>query len=293
VAVVCLRRDLGFWIVANLNNPAGRLRYWFDEAQQRDRQADALAVWAEVLTLDISTVRGRLDVFQAGAALMDLAEEVRAGMAELPAHFHAAALMADFDEVDRTLSNFFSVNGMTLERFFSQLQATGRRSLEYADLHLSTQRAEVFLDDSGRDDLLDQIRAVIDAVMNDKDLKADTRLFVIGRLRSVEGAVTKARLNGIAQMEAANDSLIGGILRHADLGVAWFKSDTGKRVAGLVVMIAGALGLNTDHLALPGLNDHPAIEAPATPGVEVNITVNEGDEEPVVDAEIVEDENEG
>lgn len=276
--------------MSNLNNPAGRLRYWLDRAdEEHSKQSGALESWAEVFEVDASTTRGRLEVITAGAALMDLAAKVRERMGELPPEFHADALMADFDEVETTLANFISVNRMKMEGFFSPLHATGWRSLEYADLHLSTQRPERWIDDSGRDRLLGQIRAVVDAVIVDDELTPDAKQFVIQRLREVEDAIVQARLRGVEPVEAANDSLIAGILRRADLGIAWLKSDTGRVVAGLVVVIAGALGMKADYLVLPGLNDAPAIEAPADPSVEVNIDVTTVDDNDPVDAEVVED----
>jgi hypothetical protein len=276
-----------------MNNPAGRLRYWLQNANEIPGETVALSGWAEVFDLDEATAQGKVEVIGRGAALMDLASETRQQMARLPGHFHADALLADFGEVEAALSQFLDLPRIKMVHFFQPLNGTGWRSLEFADLHLSSQLGERWIAGAQRDDLLRRVRSLINVVLESDDLGDEARLFVVDRLRQVETTLVQAQLRGVGDIESASDALVAGILRRADLGIEFFHTETGKLIGGFVFLVATALGMGSDYLAITDRSGTPVIENT----VDVNVHVDDNNASDatrgrgstgIVDAEVVE-----
>jgi hypothetical protein len=230
-----------------LNNPAARLRYWLTTADKAAKDKSSVAGWSEVFGLDQSLMVHRLEVAKRGALLMELAQQVRDNMATLPESLHPDLLLADFEEVERTLENFTVAPSLNMQQFLDPLKPTGQRSLQLASTFLGSHQPEAWIDDTTQESLLTQIRGVIDYVLDTSELDSDTRAFVIARLRNVEQAVVEFRLRGPASLEESADSLLGGMIRKSDLGPKFFTSPTGRRVGGVIAAIAMALGMAADY----------------------------------------------
>ena len=261
-----------------LNNPAGRLRYWLERAHRQS--GPALQAWGEVFGLDSESPRGRVEIIGRGAELMELAGQTRDEMDELPKEFHADALMADFDEVEDTLAKFVGLHQMQMHQFFAPLNGTGWRSLEHAARYLGTQRPETWINDDKRENLLDHVRRVVDVVLGSAELDEKVREFIIARLREVEQAIIDLKLRGTGDVERATDSLFAGILRRTGQGFDFFQTETGTKIAGLIFAIATVLGMGADYLAITDDSGQPVIEQHTDVNVEV------------IDGEVVEEDRE-
>lgn len=281
--------------VANLDNPAGRLRYWLEQVSTWPNKDEALVVAAcGVLGQDANTTEGRVAVMRLGTMLADLCGDVKVDVAHLPDFLHPDLLMADFAQIEAAVDDFTLSRQTPVKNMLTRIDPAGHRGLELLDTYLHTHRPQQWIDEEIRESLIAQVRDLIDGITEDHDLAADVKLFVLRRLVEVETKLRQALLTGGPGIEHATDALIGAMHRRPDMWDRVAETKWGPRLgkmAGALCLALGSVG------GLPALSPGDEDQTPEIHNVDLdtNVTIpTQSDEnEDIHDAEIVGEENEG
>ncbi|MFJ2758075.1 hypothetical protein ACIO3S_20930 [Nocardioides sp. NPDC087217] len=297
----------------SFDNAASRLRYWIDLFMEKPGGDLLVNAAADILEVDADFVSGRAEVMRLGAALADMCAEVRREVEKLPPDSHPDLLLADFGQVEAavdvfTVSRHQSVSGLT-----AQIDAAGHRGLEMIDRHLHTKRAQTWIADSVRLELIDLVEELMDQVYRTDVLDEEVKAFVLIRLEAVEKALRDALLTGTPGIEHATEALIGSMHRRRDVWNQIKDTPFGDRIRKVSLALCFALGAANGVPALmPGDDgqqpEDSQVEIQKDPLIDIGnikievgrsgdvVNVNQGDDD-VVDGEIVEEvdhaDNEG
>lgn len=279
-----------------IDNPAGRLRYWLERAQQSGADGAALVhAWADLLEMDRDTPETIAAILRHAAALSGLCAEVRTEASRLPEYLHPDLLLVDFHQVESAVALFLKAHQVTLGSLLTTIQPTGHRGLELLDTYLHTHRPQPHLDADVREGILGQVQKLSNDIHLADDLDDEVKDFVQARLAEVERALLEATLTGTPAIERATDALIGAMHRRPDLWeriaeTRWAQR-LGKLAGALCLALSSAGGLPA---LLPGDEPRPDVitnvqieDAPFTDD-SITITINDIDDD-VVDAEVVDE----
>jgi len=248
--------------VANLNNPAGRLKVWVDRFVALSNTDIAISeALCRMLDVEHDEVEGRVEAMRVAAKVADLAAEVRVEAALLPDYVEPGALLEDFAQFDRMLDHFTLARQTRVTDMLGQLDAAAHRSLDLLDRQLSRFRPQPELSESLRVTLLDKVRALRQEVYDDASLDADLNDFLLRRFADVEAALVDAQFDGAAPVEVVTESIIGSIRREPKM----WQRIAESTVAGTVSSVVTALFLS---LVTP-----PAQDA-LPPGTPTNVINN-------------------
>lgn len=89
--------------------------------------------------------------------------------------------------------------------------------LEACSRALHRWKREPVIDQSQLDELIRQVRDLVESVARSDGLAEDAKVFLIKRLREVETALLGSRVTGFADLEAALDRLTGSLVRRPDI----------------------------------------------------------------------------
>jgi len=122
-----------------LNNPAGRLLYWLELGDQRQKQQSAMAEWCAVFGLDSSVPADRAECTRRGTMLAGLARSVRREAEQLDEMFHPAVMLEHFHEVESALDQFTILPSIGLEQMYAQMKGTASSSDAEQDVEPTSQ----------------------------------------------------------------------------------------------------------------------------------------------------------
>ncbi|MCW2758143.1 MAG: hypothetical protein JWO46_1889, partial [Nocardioidaceae bacterium] len=154
--------------MAEPNNAAGQLIYWFEQAREHDpdNNLQLLSVWCDVWNLDSNDPRDRATFMSMAANLSDLAETVRHEVTELDDLFPSAVLLEDFEQVEEALGEFLDTT-TGLRAQLGNIRETGWKGLRSLDAFLSRHRPGTVVNREGIAQLLDYVNTLVRAVLSD------------------------------------------------------------------------------------------------------------------------------
>lgn len=282
--------------VANLNNPAGRLLYWLEAANNLDHGVSAMAQWCRVFDLDSDNAVDRVECLLRAAMLMRLAQRVRADAEALPKDLHAGRAIESLTEIERALDQLTIMPGNNLGSLFTQIQGTGWQSLRWLDDVFAERSLEQAIDPEEIQKHLTSVRGLIDDVLHDQELEVALKQYILARLRDIEKALIDSFVTGADGLKVAVSAPLGDVQMNPDWWDRISKTKWSPRIAGVWMAIVTTLGAAGGVPALlPGGDPAPVVVTnQTTVQIENNATVinPEPEQADVVDAEIV-DEPEG
>jgi hypothetical protein len=242
-----------------------------------------MAEWCAVWGLNHGVIKDRFEATRRGTLLMGLAASIRREAAELPDGFHPDLLLKNFVEVEALLDQFTILPATTMQQMYEQMKGTGWQCLELMDAMLSSHRPERAIERDKLREHLEQVRALIDGILQDPDLPADLKRYIVQRLRDVEQALVDAAIHGVASVELAASSLLGASQLDRDWWDRVAQTRWAPRIGAVWMAIVTTLGAAGGIPALMPGSQAPVVEQSVT----VNVTVEDDDD--VVDAEVIED----
>lgn len=252
----------------NLDNPAGRIRYWLDALVAKPASDPLILAAADILEVDDNTVSGRADVMRLGVALADLCVEVRDEVGKLPEFLFPDILLADFGQIENAVDTFTMARHQKVENLALQIDSAGHRGLEMIDLHLHRQRPQAWIQEPDRVALIEQVRALVIEVRSTNELDQESKEFILVRLAAVEKALLNAILAGTPSIELATEALFGAVRRQPDMWDRIAGTTIAKRLGKLASALCMALG---------AVGGAPALMPGEGPGPEVtNIQIQVG-----------------
>lgn len=287
--VPCAVRARGYLVIVNMDNPAGRLRYWMVERAEPASGGNAiLHSWQQILGYEADSWDGTIAVLRHASLLADLCTQVRTEALLLPAELHPKMLLLDFEQVETSVRYFTGMTQHTIGTQLSAIEGTGHRCLQLLDAYLSSHRPQGFLNLDTLDDLLEQVDALLAQVRDHPDLDEETRRFVQVRFREVRQALRDARVAGPRAVERATDALLGSFQREPRLWHKLGESTLAEVVGGLIVALLLSLGTQpTRDMLPPGTPERVIIESHVT--VNIDPAEPEGADDEIVEAELVDD----
>jgi len=268
-----------------LNNSAGRLLYWLELGDQRQKQQSAMAEWCAVFGLDSSVPADRAECTRRGTMLAGLARSVRREAEQLDEVFHPAVMLEHFHEVESALDQFTILPSIGLEQMYAQMKGTAWQSLRMLDAIFSTQSSEPIVEPDTIRDHIQKVRDLIDLIIADDELDAALKRYVVSRLRDVESTLTDGLITGAPGVELAVNSLLGAAHRDRDLWDRVAHTKWGPRIgAAWMALVTTLGGVGAVPVLMPGEERQPpAIHN--TVEVDVDLTVH--------DAALIEESGDG
>ncbi|MFD6261684.1 hypothetical protein ACFWFK_11160 [Micromonospora chalcea] len=193
-------------------NSAARLGAILEQARQQPAQA-AIDVWMRIF--DVSN---RVGVLQGAADLVRLVDQVEHEVRALPEDEDPEHLLAFLPEIRKIVDALLYVGGVQMNHFTAQV--TGEMIYSLASCARALRRngrAEPVISEDSTNQLVDDVRAVIDDVVA-SDLPSALKELLVDRLRDVEEALLSVRIGGYASVEKAMDALTFGAVRATKQG---------------------------------------------------------------------------
>ena len=280
--------------MANLNNPAGRLRYWLEDLAGSAPGGNAILVaWQQILgfhDVDLDDEwTPTSEVLRHAGVLASQCVEVRQEALALPEAFSPELLLEDFHEVEDAVRLFTGMTQHRLETQLAAIEPTGHRALKILDTYLASNRPQGSLDESTLEDLAKRVNFLLAELDGHPDLNQDTKDFIRVRFTDVRQALGDASVIGPRTVERSVEALLGSIQRQPAYWQRIGESTLANVVGGLIVALVVAIGTQPSRQMLPpGTPEHVLIEN----HVRVNVGQSAVDDAPgdeVVDAEIVEE----
>lgn len=272
----------------SLTNPAGRLHAVLSAASAKRSGSPAIDVWTEVFNVP-KTPRQLL--FARIAVLAGLVGEVRTLVENLPDTENPEFLLRQYDQVEKTVTNFAVLGNLTMQQFMEPLTDAGLEKVETAALAMRRSGyREPHLEQAKLDELRDEVHDLISDVLGADGLTPDEKRTVVAHLRAVEEALTNAFLGN--DVTHATHGLLGGLLT---LRPRATENQAIRQVAKFAGAVMAAVTVN---LATQAVEN--AIEPPKPlPALVLIERIAHGEDIPaitsghapddVVDAELVED----
>lgn len=237
-----------------LDNPAGRLQAMF-EAVRREKPNDIAAQsWANVFGV---TLTDHWLLLRRAAEVVHLAVETRRLITKHEDE-DAPTILANFDQIETSLSHFLVMRSVTLESFLSPLLAkSGEHCLEVCSMRLHRSCPEPSISESDRTSLLADLDDLIDDVVATNDLDPEIKSWVLQRLNEIRDALATPELFGTESVATATDALIGGILRVPARAVALGESTVRAKMWSAISRLEVVLSAAASALVLTAGQSEP------------------------------------
>jgi hypothetical protein len=162
-----------------------------------------------------------------------------------------------YDQILNATSRLSALGDQHAQSILSDVDDAGWAALEYADSMLNRTFTEKQLSADEHQRYLDDLRGLIDEVLNDDTLSPQDRERIVGLLRQVEDALVHIRLFGADRVQDAAAAAAGVLVTDRDL---WDRIAKKKWVKRFGAVIGGLL------FALGSMEGVPAIEQMLSPG---------------------------
>lgn len=239
----------------DLSNPAARLEHWLQLANSKVPKTDqgkakvhAHTTFGEVWGLDHETLTGQAELLHRGASMIALGGEVRARV-EVADPVMGPAALEHYGEVEATLQRFMKPT-LRLHEFLAPMTSLGWYSLSLCSRILTIGVTPQLLAEESHEDLLRQVRHLLDQVAAAGDLDEVDKTDLTARLREVELLLARVGVTGQETAQAAVDGLIGCVVRLAGRGSSVINHPVAQGVFGLINAIMAVTGLGADVAAL-------------------------------------------
>jgi hypothetical protein len=237
------------------NNPAGRILAAFATLKERPPSESAFEAWCNVF----GTAAGHTDFSERfyGSAFQ-LAKQltlVRDMAKGLPESSQGDLFLEPLHQYQGAIDAFVRTTQMNVEQFSAMIDARAQLSLEFFERAL---RQEPEIGVKENTSLREKIDDVYDAVAS-SNLDPEAKDFILQRLLEIDRALRDSFLTGLKPVEAATDSLIGGLTRNPGLLAALEDEPSSPGRSGislrellgtLLAVIITALGIHADMQAL-------------------------------------------
>jgi hypothetical protein len=193
-----------------LDNPAGRLLWLIEQARKEDQTLAAINAWANVFGVDVGD---RYALMCRCTDMVQLLQVTRAAVVELSdsdPDFHLRHLGV----IETMLANFQMLEGQQIGQFLNRLTPEALYGLEACASLLHRECPEPTLTQADFEELVAQVRDLIDNTLRSDELDAEIKQYIVDRLRSVEDALIHIRITGIQGINVAADGAAGGLLRY-------------------------------------------------------------------------------
>lgn len=287
----------------NLNNPAGRLYYWLDKAQDvangaKPRDVLAMNAWCEVFGLNAGSRADKGECLRLGSDLVRESVAVRQAVDDLPPGFPRSALNG-FEEVEQCLDYFSHLTSQYIESMMTQVKATGWQSLRMLDEMLGHIGGEA-LDLSVLDGYVETVGTLIEEVSADDSLPPTVRQFMLKMLRELRDGLLSAYVTGPEGLVRASDRWTASMVREPHLWDQVAATKWGPRlvtiyrdvmltIATLAAVIAILPGASGDEIRqIENQHTSVIIDQSTDTAIHCDVTIEQSDED-VVDPEVVED----
>lgn len=207
------RRDTA--VTDYLDNPAGRLAAALREVRRiRDgaSEGSAMSTWGTAL----GAMNSARLLVRAGQ-LTDLIDEAKAAVVELMDEDERAFYLQPLVKLDPLMTVLLSRLGdNNMESFAPYLTDEAIYALEGVSRALRRLSRFPVLDEEARDDLLADVRKMIDDVIRDDTLSYEIKSYIVKLLRNVESALLGFLLGGFGEVSACIAAVAAGVAMVAD-----------------------------------------------------------------------------
>jgi hypothetical protein len=241
------------------NNPAGRVLRFLRAFEQLAREARSTATrltTADAVEALTGESQERARMYMQLARLRMQAESVPDLLKLYAGDSDYLMFSFCYDQMLNAMRTLSDPNEQSAHDLFSEVEDVGWAALEYADNLLKKTSTEKRLSADQRQRYLDDLRGLIDDVLNDDTISPQDRQRIMGLLRQVEEALVDIRLFGADRVEETAAAAAGVLLSDRDL---WDRIAKKKWVKRFGAVIGGLL------FALGSMEGIPAIEQVFTP----------------------------
>lgn len=233
-------------VVAYGDNPAQRLLDLLTAAKQHAASTPRKG-WAFVFEVPEEDLG---EILRRGAMTVDLAVQTREQV-ESHTDDDPGLILQNFGGVEATVRQFQNLGGLPqMANFLQHYTDLADYSLRHAASLLHRRQHEPVLSDPAQDDLTEKTRNLIDAIGNAEDLDPEVKLWAIGLLQQIEGALLRLRVTGTAGLDQAADRLVGGLVRRPSRLAGLMSNPVWTGVMGLITALNLAVGTATEWKAL-------------------------------------------
>lgn len=242
-------------LMAELDNPAGRLHQFLAAAQETDGNQNAGVALGKMLGANYPNQLGLL--LELLAAVVRLSEGVRQDLRALGQDDELY-----FEPLDRAEAAFAGLHlNAPLSSFQSLISESTLYGLKVCSSILHKHRPRP-LPEAATIDKLRRSMHDLAGEVHAADIDEELRLFLLEQLQSMIRATQMYRIAGREVLEAAVDQLIGTTSRRSDVRDKLEPSSFGKRLKELALAMALALSLVNDSFQLVHNAFPPSLAAP-------------------------------
>lgn len=241
------------------NNPAGRLLEAFDRGQNIQQGVNALDGWRAAFHATDSP-EGTADVYRHFTDMMLWAADTRRRVQQLDPR-----LLDDFDGVETTLRNVYSVSSINLEQFFSSYTPAAQYGLKSCNYALTRDDPDpTALDQTQLEDVMTTLREVLDAIDDLKDIDPVVSERIAKHVRDALRYAEDPNLWGTQAVADAVNISIGQVFVNYGAVSKSSKKDIILNGLGKVGWMLVGAGVQTgmDQLAAAATSAHAQIAAP-------------------------------
>jgi hypothetical protein len=196
----------------HLDNPAGRLLDILTRMRaQSPQNVSVIDATLTAFGIDKDTTDYRREYHLRVADMYALPADVRARVA-LYQEADPDELLSHMSEVDAVLSNMQNPARPVAE-VLSPLTEIGLKMLRMCDRLLHNREPMPTLDTADRDELIQQVRDLVDAIRESDDLDAASKTYLVQRLLDVHDALIDFDLTGAIRLLDVTDRAAGSVER--------------------------------------------------------------------------------
>jgi hypothetical protein len=281
-----------------MDNPAGRLLYWFqDVASAYHDTGEALAdAWSKIIEADHQSAAGRARLFRHASLLADQCVAVRTEAEALPEYLDSHLLVEHFDEIEAAVGLFTNMTQVTLQSQLNRINATGYHSLKMLDSALHRNRPQTTVSGETLHGLVKSVDSLLETLQV-VEMDDDVRDFVRVRFTEVQEALQDCDVKGAKTVEMVTDAILNNYRREPTMWRRTMESSVGTVVGGILLqLVLNFTGMAPTADALPPGTPEPVVQQTVQVYVEQTEPpetheLESGDD--VVDAELVDDEGDG
>lgn len=252
-----------------LDNPAARLQFWLRRAKKLAEVATLDArnhphsnvrtephlvreCWSAIWGLPSAGFRWEhLEFYKRGLAMIDQGVEVRIRV-EASTNFMAPDALRYFGEVENALNYFAKAPDGSIVAMMDCIGTTGWHSLEMLSTLLRNEAPNPEVSGSSIDDLVKQVRELVDGILASSELSAEQKQVLTEKLSEVESALRRASIAGTDEVVRAIDGLMGGILRLNLRGLDVRGHPAMKAVWAFIGLVLGVVSFGGDVSSIVG-----------------------------------------